>query len=161
DGHVHGRGHQRRSPGDQRHGHLPGLEHARQPRARTECERPGQLQHHDTERRQPHDHRRLQPHARRRRHHPLRPSAGTTNLIVTALPLSAAPVNFSAIAGAPFTGAVATFTNPDPFGSAGSYTALIMWGDGSTSAGTITGSGTLAVSGPHTYPDPGSYAVSV
>src|SRR5262249_42243356 len=66
-------------------------------------------------------------------------------LTVTAAPLSATGVNISVMAGAPFSGAVATFTNADPFGSAASYTATITWGDGSTSAGTITGTGTLTV----------------
>jgi hypothetical protein len=56
---------------------------------------------------------------------------------------------------------VATFLNADPFGSAASYTATIDWGDGSISVGTITGVGTLTVSGSHTYADPNSYALSV
>src|SRR5262249_4088688 len=45
--------------------------------------------------------------------------------------------------------------------SAASYTALIDWGDRTTSVGTITGTGTLTVSGSHTYADPGIYALSV
>jgi Bacterial Ig-like domain (group 3)/FG-GAP-like repeat/FG-GAP repeat len=92
---------------------------------------------------------------------PIGLSAATTSLVVNPLPLSATAVNFSAIAGAPFSGTVATFTNVDPFGSAASYTAIITWGDGSTSAGAITGVGTLIVSGSHTYADPASYAASV
>jgi hypothetical protein len=89
------------------------------------------------------------------------PSAGSTGLTVAPLPLSAAAVNFSPTAGAPFTGAVATFANPDPFGGAASYTAVIDWGDGSTSVGAVSGSGTLTVSGTHTYADPGNYALGV
>ena len=89
------------------------------------------------------------------------PSAGTTGLVINPALLSATAVNFSATAGAPFTGAVATFTNPDPYGTAASYTAIIDWGDGSTSTGTITGTGTLTVSGSHTYADPAIDAVSV
>jgi hypothetical protein len=88
-------------------------------------------------------------------------SAASTNLVVSPLPLSASAVNVGATAGAPFSGTLATFANPDPYGGAASYTALITWGDGSISAGTITGTGTLAVSGTHTYADPGSYAASV
>jgi hypothetical protein len=89
-----------------------------------------------------------------------RPVSGT--LTVNAAPLSASAVNFSATAGAPFSGAVATFSNADPFGGAASYSAQITWGDGSTSAGTITGTGsTLTVSGSHTYADPVNEAVSV
>jgi len=90
---------------------------------------------------------------------------GTFNggtLSVAPAPLSAAGVNFSATAGAPFSGTVATFINADPFGSAASYTALITWGDGSTSAGVISGTGsTLTVSGSHTYAAPVNEAVSV
>jgi hypothetical protein len=89
------------------------------------------------------------------------PSSGSTGLTVAPLMLSAAAVNFSAIAGAPFAGAVAAFANPDPFGGANSYTAVIDWGDGSTSTGAITGAGALTVSGAHTYADPGTYALSV
>jgi hypothetical protein len=90
------------------------------------------------------------------------PSSAALNLTVSnPLPLSASAVNFSAIAGAPFTGTIATFTNPDPFHGAADYTALITWGDGGTSTGTVTGTGTLTVSCPHTYADPGTYAVSV
>jgi hypothetical protein len=88
-------------------------------------------------------------------------SAGSTGLTVVPLTLSASAVNFGATAGAPFTGAVATFTNPDPFGGAASYTATIAWGDGSTSTGAITGTGTLTVSGSHTYADPNSYSLTV
>jgi hypothetical protein len=88
-------------------------------------------------------------------------STGNASLIVKPAPLLATAVNFNAVAGAPFTGTIATFTNPDPNGGATSYTATIVWGDGTTSTGTITGTGTLTVSGPHTYADPGGYTASV
>jgi hypothetical protein len=80
---------------------------------------------------------------------------------VSPAPLSATGVNISATAGAPFSGIVATFTNADPFGSAASYTALINWGDGSTSVGVISGTGTLKVTGSHTYADPINEPVQV
>jgi hypothetical protein len=78
-------------------------------------------------------------------------------------PLSAAGVSFAATAGAPFSGVVATFTNADPFGGPGSYTATISWGDGTTSLGTITdnGDGTFSVSGNHVLADPSSDTVQV
>ena len=83
-------------------------------------------------------------------------------LTVTPAPLSATGVSFSAIAGAPFSGTVATFINADPFGSAASYIAAITWGDGSTSAGVVSGAGgTLTVTGSHTYADPVNKSVSV
>jgi hypothetical protein len=92
---------------------------------------------------------------------PFGASADSTSLMVNPAPLSATAINFSAIAGAPFTGGIVTFTNADPFGDASSYTAVIDWGDGTTSTGTITGTGTLTVSGPHTYAAAGNYALSV
>src|SRR5262249_15030104 len=81
-------------------------------------------------------------------------SSGTTTVTVTPATLVAGGVNINATAGAPFSSTVATFTNADPFGSAASYTALIDWGDGSTSPGVISGTGTLIVAGSHTYADP-------
>jgi hypothetical protein len=84
------------------------------------------------------------------------------SLTITPAPLSATGVDISVTAGAPFSGTVATFTNADPFGSAASYTAAITRGDGSTSAGVITGTGsTLTVTGAHTYAAPVSETVQV
>ncbi len=88
-------------------------------------------------------------------------STGNLGLVVNPLALSAAAVNFSSHAGAPFSGAVATFTNSDPNSTAATYSATIDWGDGIISTGAITGIGTLTVSGTHTYADPGIKAVSV
>jgi hypothetical protein len=89
-------------------------------------------------------------------------ATASVTINVTPLTLSATPVNFKAIAGAAFSNTVATFTNPDPYGSAASYSAVITWGDGSTSAGVISGSGsTLTVTGSHTYADRGTRSVSV
>jgi hypothetical protein len=88
-------------------------------------------------------------------------SSGSIGLTVTPILLSATAVNFSVTAGAPWSGTLATFINADPYGSAASYTAIIDWDDGTTSAGTIAGTGTLTVSGSHTYADPGSYAARV
>src|SRR5208282_1030833 len=52
---------------------------------------------------------------------------------------------------------VATFTDTNASDTAGIFTATINWGDGTTSAGTITGSnGAFAVAGSHTYADEGS-----
>jgi hypothetical protein len=76
--------------------------------------------------------------------------------------LSATAVNFSTTAGAPFSGTVATFTTADKTDSAAAFTAVITWGDGSTSTGVITASGgSFTVCGSHTYSAAGSYAVSV
>jgi hypothetical protein len=83
-------------------------------------------------------------------------------LTVTPASLAASAVNFSATAGAPFHGTVATFTTPDQFDGAAAFTAVITWGDGTTSNVIITGSnGTFTVCGSHTYGAAGSYAVGV
>jgi hypothetical protein len=84
-------------------------------------------------------------------------------LTVNPPPLSASGINISATAGTPFSGAVATISNPDPYGGAASYTAVIAWGDGNTSAGVVSSGtgGTLTVSGSHTYADPVNRTISV
>src|SRR5262249_44796339 len=89
-------------------------------------------------------------------------SLDTLTQTVGKATLSATGVNIKATAGAPFSGTVATFSNPIPSSSASSYTASIAWGDGSTSAGVISGSGSsLSVSGSHTYTDPVNRTVQV
>jgi hypothetical protein len=84
-------------------------------------------------------------------------TGGTAQItfIIKPATLSVTAVNFNATAGAPFSGTVATITNNvDPLGNA-DYTAVISWGDGTTSTGAISGSGsTLTVSGSHTFADP-------
>ena len=88
-------------------------------------------------------------------------TADATALVVNPVVLSATAANVSAAAQSLFNGTVATFTNADPFGSAASYSATIDWGDGTVSDGTITGTGTLAVTGSHTYINSGTYTFSV
>jgi hypothetical protein len=55
-----------------------------------------------------------------------------------------------------FKGVVATLTNANPSG----VTAAINWGDGTTTAGTVTGGSTI-VTGTHTYHDEGIFQVTV
>jgi hypothetical protein len=89
-------------------------------------------------------------------------ASATVPLTIDPAHLSATPLNFSAAVGVPFSGAVATFANADPLSTPGSYSATISWGDGSTSAGTISDSGgTFTVSGSHLFTSPGSYSVRV
>src|SRR5262249_17748640 len=68
-------------------------------------------------------------------------------------PLTATAPSVRATAGAPFTGVIVSFTDADPNGTAGDYTATIFWGDGTTSPGTITpnGKGGFNVTGTTTY----------
>src|SRR5262249_22318163 len=95
-------------------------------------------------------------------------SLGTThtsnNVTVTwEAPITATGKNVSATEGAAFTGAVASFSDPDTGATAGEYTATINWGDATTSAGTVSGptGGPFSVNGTHTYAEEGSYSVTV
>jgi hypothetical protein len=57
---------------------------------------------------------------------------------------------------------IATFTDTNPSDAANGFTATIIWGDTTTSTGTITGSnGSFVVTGGHTYADEGTAPVSV
>jgi hypothetical protein len=81
-------------------------------------------------------------------------------------PIAAHAVAVHAVEGNAFSGTVATFIDPDasdPADSAANDTATIHWGDGSSSAGTVTalGGGKYSVSGSHTYADEGTPAVTV
>jgi len=77
--------------------------------------------------------------------------------------LSAVGKPISATEGSPFAWTVASFSDADPAGTATDYSATISWGDGSSSAGTITAnaSGGFDVSGSHTFAEGGNPAVSV
>jgi hypothetical protein len=59
---------------------------------------------------------------------------------------------------------VATFTDADPSATIGEFSASIDWGDGSSSAGTITQPGGLGtafvVKGSHLYAEQGAYAIT-
>jgi hypothetical protein len=65
--------------------------------------------------------------------------------------------------GKAFSGSVALFsTTGYDNNTAADFTATIKWGDGTTSAGTVTGSGgSYTVSGSHTYVDEGLRSLSV
>lgn len=87
-----------------------------------------------------------------------------TTTVTVFPPITAHDVSVSGVEGQAVAGTVATFTDPDPNGSATDYAARINWGDGTpTSAGAITkdADGTFIVAGTHTYVDESSYSVSV
>jgi hypothetical protein len=74
----------------------------------------------------------------------------------------ASPQNFNFLPGTPVTNqTVASFTDSNAAAVASNFTATINWGDGTTSAGTITGGPTFLVSGTHTYAVGGTFTVSV
>jgi hypothetical protein len=57
---------------------------------------------------------------------------------------------------------VATFTSSNPLETAGAFTATIRWGDGTTSSGTVTGSGpNFTITGSHNYSDEGRFALTI
>ncbi|HET9211229.1 MAG TPA: hypothetical protein VFR03_12560 [Thermoanaerobaculia bacterium] len=76
--------------------------------------------------------------------------------------ITASPVNFSASEQSLFSGVVATFTDDNPAAVPTDFVAVIDWGDGFSSIGTITESaGTFSVIGQHTYDDEGTFAATV
>jgi hypothetical protein len=80
---------------------------------------------------------------------------------VTVKPvLTASGTSVSAKEGTVFSGVVATGT---AYGTANPLSATINWGDGTSSAGSITlnPDGSYGVSGSHTYAEEGSYTLSV
>jgi hypothetical protein len=89
--------------------------------------------------------------------------SGSAQLVVDQATLTATGVPFAAGLGAPFSGILATFANADPLGSPASYSAIITWGDGATSAGVISDEGgdVFAVSGSHTYLSAGTDNVTI
>jgi hypothetical protein len=95
-------------------------------------------------------------------------STGVNHLTAYEIPcpeqaITAKGTTISATEGASFSGAVATFTDPDTGSSASEYTASIDWGDGtSTTTGSISGTGgSFTVSGTHTYTEEGTYSIKV
>lgn len=72
---------------------------------------------------------------------------------VADAPLTATAMTIGPTEGISFTGVVANFTDADPAGTATDYTAIINWGDGTTTTGTVApnGSGGFQVTGTHTY----------
>jgi len=85
----------------------------------------------------------------------------TDKATVADAPLAGAASAVSGSESSIFSGAVASFTDANIAAPAGDFTATIDWGDGSTSTGTVTGTGPFSVSGSHSYGEGGSYALSV
>ena len=64
---------------------------------------------------------------------------------------------------AAFRGSTARFTDADPNGTSSDYSATIDWGDGSSSAGSVStgsGNGPYTVSGSHTYASTGTFTIT-
>jgi phospholipase C len=101
------------------------------------------------------------------------PTDGTAGASVTDFTVADAPLTGQALTvlpttGQPFGVAVATFTDPGTDGTANDYTAVIHWGDGTTSTASGAGGSIIAdpgagfdVLGSHTYGADGTYPVAV
>jgi hypothetical protein len=88
-------------------------------------------------------------------------SATGTAAVADADVLSGTPLPVQATEGTAFSGAVATFSDTFTGNVAADFTATIDWGDGTTTAGTVSGSGaSFTVSGSHTYADEGTFPVT-
>src|SRR6185437_6338359 len=72
-------------------------------------------------------------------------------------------ITLSGAEGATLSGAVASFTDTGyPGNLPADFTATIDWGDGTTNAGTVSGSaGSFTVSGSHSYAEDGAYSAIV
>jgi len=87
-----------------------------------------------------------------------------TNVNVLDAPLSASGTTINATEGALLSNAVmAIFTDANPNGVAGDFTATINWGDGTLSAAVVStnGTGGFNVSGNHVYADEGTYNAQI
>lgn len=82
---------------------------------------------------------------------------------ISDAPLTATGVPVSAVPGQAFTATVARLTDANPDGVASDDTASINWGDGTTSAATITPAtgGGFDLTGNHTYATVGQDLISV
>jgi hypothetical protein len=89
-------------------------------------------------------------------------AVGLARVTATAPNISTTGQNFSGTAGTAFSGTVASFTDATADAVA-NYKALIHWGDGTVSQGTVTANtgGGFDVAGTHTYLFGGTYSVLV
>lgn len=71
--------------------------------------------------------------------------------------------SLTATEGTAFSGTVASFTDPDPNGTAGEYVASVDWGDGHTTSAVVSGTtgGPFTVTGTHIYTEEGNYTATV
>ncbi|HVX12138.1 MAG TPA: NF038129 family PEP-CTERM protein [Pirellulales bacterium] len=97
-------------------------------------------------------------------------SLATATATVTVAPVAAATVTFEgmgfdveATTDRPFTGLVASFSDSKSGAAASDFTAVIAWGDGITSTGTVAanGNGGFDVTGTHTYAVADLYPIDV
>jgi hypothetical protein len=90
-------------------------------------------------------------------------ATGQGQATISAIPLLATGTTITPVPNQPFTGVVASFSDPYPRLTASGHSATIAWGDGSTSIGTIAahGGGGFNVTGTNTYAAAGTVSVTV
>src|SRR5216684_3914999 len=90
------------------------------------------------------------------------PAHAATMRLATPQGIAVTGLNITATAGVPFSGQVATVSDPNAT-NPGQLSAFIDWGDGSSpSAGTVSGtSPTFIISGTHTYATTGSFIIII
>src|SRR5262249_46553241 len=64
-------------------------------------------------------------------------ATGDAGIIVLGAPLTGTGASITPTESSPFTGVVASFTDADPNATAGEFTAIIDWGEGHISQGTV------------------------
>jgi len=93
------------------------------------------------------------------------PSATQNFTLMVDFLVAVTPNAISAVAEAPFTAVLASFSSAADLSSVSNFSAAIDWGDGTVSAGTITqpgGAGAAYITtGTHTYPVQGIYTFTV
>jgi hypothetical protein len=89
-------------------------------------------------------------------------TSATSTVTVADATLTALPAaGMHPVEGGSFNGVVASFVDGNPAGTAADFTASIVWGDGTTSAGVIAKAGLgFNVSGTHLYSEEGTYTVT-
>jgi hypothetical protein len=90
-------------------------------------------------------------------------ATATSNVTVADALLSPSGTTIDAPHGIAFTAVMATFTDADPNGTVGDYSATIAWGDTSTSVGAVSAnaSGGFNVTGTHTYAAAGLHTATI
>ena len=90
-------------------------------------------------------------------------TAATTLVTVQDAPLTAGALAITdGVEGLTASQLTFGFTDANPAGAAGDYSATIAWGDSTTSAGTVTAAGTgFTVHASHTYTEEGTFTVNV
>ena len=88
-------------------------------------------------------------------------TASSTAAIADAPIFASGVPAISGVEGAATSATIATFTDGNPVAPLSDFTATVNWGDGTTSAGTVSvNDGVYSVGGTHTYAQQGAYTAT-